>query len=247
MDKIIFYVKFFGKEKYREEFLAGHLRMNTLGYFRRYEDSQAGNIGDPHEAPLCVLQPSLFTMSISDTTGKIDSFTIPQSEIIGPTFFQSVALDGLNLFCMYAVHDRGFTSKSDDDFERFIEEQMLRQEIDGLGGFAAIVIQAKVFQDRVLQALSRESPKYMAGLVNYYDPITFHGQFDEDRAAFNKRDTFAHQREYRFVLNRETDEEEIIQLDIGSIQDLCVPCETREVNGIIKDLLYQLRAQINPT
>lgn len=243
MDRIIFSVKVCDKEEYREDFLDGNLYMNSLGYFRRYEDSREGNVGDPHEAAVWVLQPGQFTMTINEPTGTIGEFTIPAEDMAAPTILQHKKHDTLNLLCMYAVHDGGFTSASEQDFERFVEAQMLRPEVDGLGGFAAIVIKTKDFQDRVFHALRRDDHRYMAGLVSYYDPATFHGQFDEDRAAFNKRSTFAHQREYRFALDREVDKEEAIKLSVGTLRDICIACRTEEVNGMLRDFLYQLRAQ----
>jgi len=249
MNRIIFSVKVCEKEKYREDFLDGNLHMNTLGYFRRYEDSREGNVGDPHEAAVWVLQPGQFTMTINvnEPLGLIREFTIPAEDIAAPTILQYEGHNNLNLFCMYAVHDGEFTSASEQDFERFVEAQMLRPEVDGLGDFAAIIVKTKDFQDRVFhalrQALQRDGLRYMAGLVSYYDPATFHGQFDEDRAVFNKRSTFAHQREYRFALDRGSNKGEAIKLSVGSLRDICIACRTEEVNEKLRDFLYQLRAQ----
>jgi hypothetical protein len=65
MNRIFFKVKVCGEAAHRDSFLDGHLYMNTLGYFKRYEEGEAANIADRHEATVMLLQPGKFTMTIS--------------------------------------------------------------------------------------------------------------------------------------------------------------------------------------
>ncbi|MNR53147.1 hypothetical protein D3C85_1731070 [compost metagenome] len=79
--------------------------------------------------------------------------------------------------------------------------------------------------------------------MDYYDPTTFNGTFDSDRAVFSKRNTYSHQREYRFAIDRETEEDAPYTLKVGSLRDIAVGCRTSEVNDLIRSYLYQMRGQ----
>lgn len=236
MSRIFFNIKVCGEEAHRDGFLDGNLFMNTLGFFRQYEEDEAANIGDRHEATVSLLQPGQFTMTIGD-------YTIPAEDLAGPSVIQYNGHSSLNLFCLYAVHERGHTFDTEEKFENFVNAQMMKPEVDGLGEYAAVVVNTKAFQERVTQAIKRENFKAMASLVDYYDPTTYNGTFDADRAVFNKRDTYSHQREYRFAIDRGVDEEARYTLSVGSLRDICVGCRTSEVNELIRSYLYQMRAQ----
>ncbi|MBU6959675.1 hypothetical protein KRR23_18290 [Pseudomonas sp. CVAP len=79
--------------------------------------------------------------------------------------------------------------------------------------------------------------------MDYYDPSTFHGSFDDKRAVFNKRDVYSHQREYRFAIDRGVEEEARYTLNVGSLRDICLGCRTSDVNKLIRAYLYQMKAQ----
>jgi hypothetical protein len=236
MSRIFFNIKVCGKEEHRDGFLDGNLFMNPLGFFRQYEEDEAANIGDRHEATVTLLQPGQFTMTIND-------YTIPAEDFAEASVIQYNGYNTLNLLCLYAVHERGHSFGSEENFESFVEAQMLKPEVDGLGDYAAVVVNTKAFQERVFQAIRREGFKAMASLVDYYDPTTFNGTFDADRAVFNKRDTYSHQREYRVALDRGVEGETPYSLEVGSLRDICVGCHTSEVNELIRTYLYQMKAQ----
>lgn len=236
MNRVFFTIKVCGQEEHRDGFIEGHLFMNRLSYFRQYEEAETANIGDRHEATVMLLQPGQFTMTIGD-------YTIPAEDMAGPSVLQHNGHNSLNLLCLYAVNERGHSFCSEGDFECFVEAQMMKPEVDGLGDYAAIVVNTKAFQERVFQAIRRQGFKGMASLVDYYNPLTFNGSFDTDRAVFNKRDTYSHQREYRFAIDRGVDEEAAYTLEVGSLQDICVKCHTSEVNELIRAYLYQMKGQ----
>lgn len=236
MSRIFFNIKVCGKEDHREGFLDGNLFMNTLGYFRNYEEDGVANIGDYHEATISLLQPGQFTMTIND-------YTIPAEDFAGPSVVQYNGHNTLNLLCLYAIHERGYSFNSDEDFERFVADQMMKPEVDGLGEYAAVVVNTKEFQKRVAQAIKKENFKAMGSLVDYYNPETFHGTFEENRAIFKKRDVYSHQKEYRFALDRGVEEESSYTLKVGSLRDICFGCRTSEVNDLIRSYLYQMKDQ----
>lgn len=236
MSRIFFSVKVCSKEAHRDAFLDGNLHMNTLGYFKGYEESAAANVGDRHEATETLLQPGGFTMTLGD-------FTVNQADLAGPAVIQRNAHNLLNVLCLYSVHDREFPIVDSDTFEAFVDAQMMQPEVDDLGIFAAVVVNGKEFQQRVLDAIRRENFDGWAGLVDYYDPATFHGSFEAERVAFNKRKSYSHQREYRFVIYRGLEMEQAYTLQVGSLRDICVACSTSEVNELIRSYLYQMQEQ----
>lgn len=241
MTRIFFKIKICSEQRYREDFLDGSLYMNTLGFFRSYEEATVGNVADRHEATISLLQPEQHTITL--TRDDLPGWQHIITGIAGPTVLQSDYHSRLNVLCLYAAHERGHTFETDEHFECFVNAQMLAPEVDGLGGFAAIVFDTAAFQARVFDAIRRNDFSAVAGLVDYYDVSVFHGSFDQKQAVLKKRSEYSHQREYRFALDRETSEEAPYTLSVGSLRDIAIGCDTSEVNGLVRSYLYQLRAQ----
>lgn len=243
MSRVFLNIKVCTEEVFRERFLDGHLYMNSLGYFRRYEEGATANIADRHEGTSMLLQPGQFTMTINSDGIPGGQFTIPAEDLAGPVVIQNNQYDLLNVLCVYALSERGHAFGSEEDFERFVDAQMMSFEVGGLGGYAAIVVDTKTFQERVLRAVREQGFKGAAGLVEYYDPTSFHGEFEDVQAVLSKRVEYSHQREYRYVLDRGVGVEEPYTLEVGSLRDIAIGCRTSEVNGHIRDFLYQVKAQ----
>lgn len=243
MARVFFNVKVCSQEKYRDAFIDGFLHMSPLGYFRRLEEGAVANIADRHEGTVALFQPGQFTMTWTSDALPGGQYTVPVEDFAGPVVIQHDEHNPLNVLCLYAIHERGHTFESDDDFDRFVEAQLLKPEVDGLGDFAAFVVDTKRFGERVHQAIQLHGFGATAGLVEYYDPETYHGQFDQRQAVLKKRAEYSHQREYRFAVDRGVAEEEAYTLEVGSLRDIAVACRTSEVNGLIRDYLHQMRAQ----
>lgn len=243
MNRVFLMVKVCGKEHHRDAFLEGHLHMNTLSYFRKYEESATGNIGDRHEATVALLQPGQSTITLVHDDLPGGEYTIPAEDLAGPSVIQHNAHDPMNVLCLYAAHERGLSPSLEEDFEAFVMAQMMRPEVDGLGEYAALIFDTKAFQQRVLDAIRAGNFRAVAGLVDYYDPATFNGTFDHVQAVLKKRAEFAHQREYRFAVERDVLEEKPFTLDVGSLRDIALSCRVSEVNQLIRDILYQWRSQ----
>ncbi|MEH6564893.1 MAG: hypothetical protein V7756_06190 [Halopseudomonas sp.] len=245
MGRIIFGVRIFAKEKYREDFLDGQLYMNPLGFFRKYEETESGNVGDPNEADILVIQPgqNTVTLNIQWPNGEKAEHTIPAEDFAAATTVQLERDNALNVLCLYAVNDRDLKSDSEEDFERFVNDQLLAEATYDLGRYAVIIVQSQEFQTRLLDAIRQTGDSAQCGMVTYYDPNTFHGRIPDELAAFHKRDTYVHQREYRLVWDRDVDTPEPATLAVPSLRDLCLTCNVEDVNDNLKDLLHQLRDQ----
>ncbi|MEE1949262.1 hypothetical protein V0R48_09775 [Pseudomonas alcaligenes] len=243
MLRVFFSVKVCGKELHREAFLDGRLHMNPLGFFRKYEEGTAANVADRHEGTVSLLQPGQFTMTLTRDDLPDWEYSIPAEDLAGPAVIQHDGHNALNVLCLYAVHEREHIFESEEDFESFVDAQMMKPEVDGLGDYAVVVFDTSAFQKRVLQAIRDKGFGAIAGLVDYYDPSTFNGTFDNAQAVLKKRVEYSHQREYRFAVDRGVSEESAYTLDVGSLRDIAVGCRTADVNELIRGFLQQLRAQ----
>ncbi|QQQ52333.1 hypothetical protein JJQ97_09015 [Pseudomonas syringae] len=243
MSRVFFNIKVCGKESYREAFLDGQLYMNPLGFFRRHEEGATANIADRHEGTVSLLQPGQFVMTITSNLLPGGEYTVPAEDMAGPSVIQYDGHDTWNMLCLYAVHERGYILESDSDFERFVEPQLMKPEVGGLGDYAAVVVDPVTFQQLLFAAIHDNGFGVVAGLVDYSDPHTLHGSFAKVQAILKKRDDYSHQREYRFALDRGTQEESPFTLSLGSLRDIAIGCRTAEVNVLVKDYLYQLRDQ----
>lgn len=243
MSRVFFKIKVCGKKSHRDAFLDGFLHMNPLGFFRRHEEGAEANIADRHEGTVSLLQPGQFVMTITSDLLPEGEYTIPAQDLAGPSVIQYDGHNTWNVLCLYAVHERGYTFNLDGDFDRFVDAQMMDSEVDGLGDYAAVVIDTAAFQQRILQVIRANGFSFVAGLVEYYNPSTFHGIFDNTLALLKKRDDYSHQQEYRFAIDRNVHEEAPFTLQVGSLRDIAIGCRTSEVNTIIRDYLLQLRFQ----
>ena len=81
-----------------------------------------------------------------------------------------------------------------------------------------VLIHAKEFLNRIQVQLSKHGYSFESRFVQYYDPKEIDGKID----AFQKRDIFSHQSEYRIFV--ENDKDESIKITIGSIEDIAQIC-----------------------
>lgn len=236
--KIYLLIKIFDKEKYADAFIQkGELFCRTLGDFKK-ADEEDGR-GDRFEAVTDWYQPDQIKLAITykDSDGFEKSF--PIEKLAGPVTVQSNGYERLNLYCMYAVKVPEFEEPYETEEERvaIVEKinQMLKEritlsdEILSLGEFAVIVYHVEDFIGRIKKAAQEKDFACWNGLIDYYDPDTFHGSFKEIEAIFRKRSIYEHQNEYRFAFgSHEPDGTKLIHL--GSLDGIAVKVPTREIN-----------------
>ncbi len=93
------------------------------------------------------------------------------------------------------------------------------------------------FVNKVRSTAREKGIPCQSRLVEYYDPDTFHGDFDGMKAAFNKRSTYEHQNEYRFCFQVDGPSGPQ-KIHVGSLAGMAVKMLT-------KDLKSTLRLQMN--
>ncbi len=220
---IFFFVKVFDRKDYAESMLDGKLYMNRLSYFRKMEEIDAVNRADKHEAVVGWLQPQQARLTLNGH--EFDPATMS-----GPISLQMNRHNNLNVYCLYAAHSGEYENFTVEEYPLFKKQLEISEECKNLGEYAVVITSAKEFIHRITESVKKCGYGMGAGLVDYYDPEQFSGFFDEDKAAFQKRIEYQHQREYRFSLDTGLDGENAIHLDIGDIRDIAHICNVEDIN-----------------
>jgi hypothetical protein len=233
MSTVIYsYIKVFREKKYRDDFINGNLFMNRLSFFKNYEEKKENNICDRFEAVTGWYQPSQVSLEIA-------GIEVPTTDITAPISFQMESHNNLNIFCMYAVHSNEVKYICEENMQAFRESMKINSDIESLGDHCVIVYNCTEFNTRVLNAIKNHRFSGGMGLVKYYDPESFSGNFAPDQAAFHKQLKFQHQNEYRIAIDRQCPGSDAFPLNIGNISDICIACKTSEINSMLEVNLPQ--------
>lgn len=231
-------IKVFDKEEYADAFMQkGEMFCRTLGDFKKIDETDGR--GDKFEAVTDWHQSELtkLTITYKDKDGVEKSF--PIEKISGPVTIQNNAYDRINLYSMYAVKAPEWDESYETEDERIViiqkinamlkESKTLSNEVISLGEFAVVVYQVEDFIARVKKAAQEKNFACWNKLIEYYDPDTFHGSFEELESIFRKRNMYAHQNEYRFAFaSQEPEGTRLIHL--GSLDEIAIKVPTREIN-----------------
>lgn len=222
---IMFFVKIFDNEKYAKDFMEGKIYANRLSYFKAIEEKEAANRGDRHEGVLGWYQQNQVQVFINNHLIE---------GLVSPVSVQMDHHNHLNVFCIYAAHSGEFNEISAENLADFKKQLEISPECLKLGSYAVLITQPKEFIERVEKAAAEKIARFQRGLVEYYDPESFHGSFTEADAVFKKRKDYEHQKEYRFSFDTGVAGESPLELEIGSIKDISFLCNPLEVNNGLK-------------
>jgi len=238
--KIGILFKVFSREDYKEGFLDGHLYMNTIDYFRKYEEELDGNIADKFEALTGWLQPHDVILTLEVNGEKL---TLNPDDMAAPTTISMKKHDYANVYCMTQLHshDIDMSCVKGAEEERLLREYFtLPKESQNLGAYLVIIVNPAAFLERVrlavLEHMEREDVyAYQAKQVIYYDENTTSLTLKEDmEAPFYKQSKYAHQSEFRLCLLRDNPNNKAFTLNIGSIRDIATEIRTEEFNSLIE-------------
>ena len=195
MKTTLFLVKFFGKANHADDFVRGQIFANRLSEFKQAEDSDESGRMDRHEGTIAWLQPGIGRLTLNGMDMSDD--------LAGPIQIQKNWLNHLNVFCAHAAHSGDFdlANLSNDNVEALRQELMIPNECLSLGKYAVVVMNVLEFITRMRDSAQAKGYRIRWGLVKYYDPATFHGNFHDEEAAFWKQNHYSFQREYRFTMN----------------------------------------------
>jgi hypothetical protein len=223
--KIVVLVRFFKTKNHRDAFVRGDLYMNRLRFFKAYEEQDSCNIGDRHEGTSGWYQPDQIKVTIQDPYTGEDHVI---KDFAGPVLIGLHRHNDYHVYCMSAVY--GDDEAQFESFEEMRASMMLDVARGDLGDYCTIV-EAKPFIERLDKTLRAEVDSGNVvgrGLVEYFDPDTFSGSFDEDQAIMRKKNCFAHQKEYRVYVYDGSKGDDARTINIGDISDIAFSCDKKD-------------------
>ena len=219
-----------------DQFIAGDLYLNRLGYFKKLEG--ADGRPDPHEAIATWWQPNDLSIEFS----RFPKLNITGKDLAGPVSVSFDAYDHLHIYCMSAivVPEKAMAQPNFETDEIEAEEIKKALAFDKRClqfGEHAVIVDARVFVHQISKALGRRF-WLRTGLVEYYDEELFHGSFKRDEIPFRKQKRFKYQREFRICIDTGMRDNAPITLNIGRIE-ASMKVRSRELNN-----LFQLRTEL---
>jgi hypothetical protein len=218
---IWYFIKFFEREEWADQFMAGHLYLNTLGYFKKMESGGSADRGDPTEAVAMWLQPYDVTMTIKVPDLQLET-TITAKDLAAPIQFSSTYHDNLHLLCLYAMHsddakiEDGKATGTLQEMERLQRQLRVDPKCFEMGKYA-VTIHAVPFLKQLREALTRQHIAATGKLVSYYDDAVFHGEIAASEIPFSKQKRFSYQREFRVCLNAPAPTAAALIVEIGDL------------------------------
>lgn len=226
-------VRLFDKLEYAESFRGGKLRLRRISYFRKYTDAAGELRGDPYEGVGGFLHPS-----------EIGSIKIAGKEILGTQLTEPVRIypereQSNSILCLWALTNAGFENAKFDSIGAMKTAIQLQRECYGLGAHLVFFRNAEAFLQQVHAAVEAAGLTLSRNLVKYYKPAEVNGFFAPEEIPFRKRETYAHQREYRIVVHTRPDDPQPFLLDVGDLSDICEIVAAEEFND---SLTFERRA-----
>lgn len=201
-----------GKPEHLEDFRkTGRMRMPRLATFQGLEDDVGR--GDRHDGLAAWLQPEKCVVKFKDIT---------LTGLIRPV---AVSLDDTarhHVFCLHAITSYRLPAIFDEAAPAIDPENFK------LGTHALIITNPTEFIRRLTAAAKRAKIGLLAGPVEYLDPDVHHGEV----GAFRKFKSYAYQSEWRVLVDPTSDE--ILWLDLGSLEDISLLVSTSEINAGMK-------------
>ena len=231
-ETILNLVKFFEKEEYADQFLSGRLYLNWLRYYKRLEEASGDGRGDHAEAPAAWWQKDNLFIEFHDHP----ELNIRPEDFAGPILFSFTNYDDLNILCMTAIHtgefdcENGLISLAEGEEDKLREQLKIGTRCSTMGPFA-VVVRAADFVLRAKNAIEALGYTYNSTLVEYFDPVAFHGRFPLAKMPFQKRNIFSWQKEYRICVDTHVGGENAVVIDIGNISDLAAKMPATDVNA----------------
>ncbi|MBU2895354.1 hypothetical protein [Vibrio hepatarius] len=200
--------------KYVSSFVdEGLLYMNTLGYFRTYEDENLALRADEHEGLSASLRAG--DVDIIKDGRKLDG-------IIGKVDSREIHVDEFKLYCMTAItfDDLAFPFFLDQSFKNFGDKAVI---IEGrhLAHFFERLI-ARVANDETIYAI--DSSLKSAGLIQYVE----RGESHFKLTPFHKFSNYKWQKEFRLVYEV-PQIQGAYELRLGALNDIAGVIDTKEL------------------
>jgi hypothetical protein len=231
---IWYFIKFCTEESHADQFMAGGLYLNTLGYFKERESQSCDGRMDSTEAVAVWWQADDLVMKLS-VPGKGDT-EITKKDLAGPISMSFGHHNNLHLLCLYALDSTGFerlnekTDYAPEDADKRRRQLRIDARCFKLGKFA-VVFHAVPFLDQLREALKGQGYMARGKLVEYYDDEVFHGEIPMADIPFRKQKRFSYQREFRLCVEPRTQQNSAITINIGDISHISAKVDSCRLSG----------------
>ena len=218
---IWYFIKFFEREEWADQFMDGLLYLNTLRGFKHMESLGSADRGDPREAVSIWLQPNDVLMTLKVPALRLET-VITAKDLAAPIQASSTYHEQLHLLCLCALYTGDV--KIEDGKIQNIEslEQQLRidPKCFAMGKFA-VMVPAVSFLEQLRGALGRQKIAATGKLVSYYDDAVFSGEIAASEIPFSKQKRFSYQREFRICVSTRMPKATALSLSIGDLSAIC--------------------------
>jgi hypothetical protein len=209
---VIFSLVKIGKKEHLEQLrTTGRLRMAQLGSFRELVDNVGR--GDPNDGLAGWYQPGKSRLKFRD---------IEITGILEPIKVDFDSTPKHHVSCFHAITTRRLPVIFEEHGPA-VDPKVLAMEEHAL-----VITNVTKFIQRVKAAVRRAKISMQAGLVEYVDPATYHGEL----GAFRKFVAYGHQSEWRILVDPSAGE--VFWLDLGSLEDISIVATSAEINSSMK-------------
>ena len=211
-------IKFQDKDKI-DYLQKGKIYLKSLAYYRKQEkDTGEDTVGDLFESMIHVNDGYIFIPELGMREKLTDSLI-------------ETSFSNCFVFCMLSLENTS-------NIFQFSDEQ--KEKILDFGDTALLITDRDAFLQRVAVALERDDIKGYHGFINYYDETKDHVKYwaslitnGINHVAFWKRERYAYQQEYRFLIEPPATENDYYELDIGDITDISIVLTAKEALNAI--------------
>jgi len=192
---IVTFLKFGAEEHIKDLHRNGTIFMNPIQYFRTLEDEELR--GDSYEgiSKITNLPPGQFEIPAIGFKGNYLSIQLRESyeTILG------------NIFSLYCISSHGWKRPKDFKFD---------ERIKRFGSHCLVVKDNMTFLSRIKNELERLDLRCRHGFIEYYDKHTVNRTI----TLFEKPLEFEYQKEFRFYVERDSDQP--FKFSIGSLTEI---------------------------
>jgi hypothetical protein len=230
-------VKFFTKEEHANQFVRGSLFMNRLSYFKRLESEDNDGRPDATEAVATWWQPHDLVMDLN--IPGIGAVSITKEDLAGPVSMAFEFHGYFHIFFLCTVYTTGFElvdgklDIAENDVAELRRQLLIDERWFKFGPYA-VVTPVPPFLAQLKEGLRRSGRWFNAGLVEYYNDETFHGEIAPKDIPFRKQKRFAYQKEFRICVHTGTKGNDPITIEIGDISHICVKVASSQLNDLLQ-------------
>jgi hypothetical protein len=199
-------LRIFDRADRRDAFLAGRIRFNTLGEYRKLEGDGDNTRGDRWEGVAACIQSEGVKLSFDGQE---------VGGMVGPLVHHPADVDGWNVCSFVALQwpaDEPFEAL---DAPRVLEQIRIGPELREFGEYVALIANGDAFLAAVRKAAEEQGLGIRARLVEYFDERGISGSVPQNLLGFVKRaEPYSVQREFRIVVPHENPKQEVLWLDL---------------------------------